>query len=105
MQQYFNHHIFICNNQRPNGVKCCANYDTGAIIEYAKTQIKKLPQEFKNKTRINIAGCLGRCSQGPVLVVYPQGVWYSFAKPQDIDEIINAQIVNNQVCQKLILKK
>ncbi len=42
--------------------------------------------------RVNKAGCLDRCAGGPVAVVYPEGVWYSFVDNEDIDEIVDSHL-------------
>ena len=53
------------------------------------------------KVRVNKAGCLDRCAAGPVAVVYPEGVWYSYVDTQDIDEIIDSHLKNGQVVERL----
>jgi (2Fe-2S) ferredoxin len=54
------------------------------------------------KVRVNKAGCLDRCSAGPVAVVYPEGVWYSYVDAQDIDEIVESHLKNGQVVTRLL---
>ena len=53
--------------------------------------------------RVNKAGCLDRCAGGPVAVVYPEAVWYTYVDPQDIDEIVESHLVNGQVVERLLL--
>ena len=53
--------------------------------------------------RVNQAGCLDRCAGGPVLVVYPEAVWYTYVDNQDIDEIIESHLQNGQVVERLLL--
>ena len=55
----------------------------------------------QGKIRINQAGCLDRCEEGPVLVVYPQGTWYTFVDTQDIDDIIDQHLIGGQVVERL----
>jgi NADH:ubiquinone oxidoreductase subunit E len=69
---YFTHHVFFCCNQRAEGETCCANHDAVALQTYAKDRIGALGLNGKGQIRINKAGCLGRCDDGPVLVVYPK---------------------------------
>ena len=57
----------------------------------------------EGKVRIGQAGCLGRCLSGPVMVVYPQGIWYTFVDQDDIDEIIESHFVNDQVVERLLI--
>jgi len=53
--------------------------------------------------RVNIAGCMDRCSEGPVLVIYPEGVWYTYTDQGDIDEIIDQHLVHGQPVARLRL--
>jgi len=53
--------------------------------------------------RINTAGCLNRCSEGPVMVVYPEGVWYTYVDQEDIDEIIDEHLTGGRVVERLKL--
>jgi (2Fe-2S) ferredoxin len=55
--------------------------------------------------RINKAGCLNRCELGPVLVVYPEAVWYTFVDEQDIDEIIESHLINGKPVQRLMVDR
>jgi (2Fe-2S) ferredoxin len=68
---------------------------------YAKQRIKELGLAGKGKVRINKAGCLDRCDEGPVLVVYPDEVWYTYVDRADVDEIIKAHIVGGRVVERL----
>lgn len=98
---YYDKHVFFCTNQRAPGEACCANHDAQAMRAYAKQRIKDLDLAGPGKLRINSAGCLGRCDEGPVLVVYPEGVWYTYAGKDDIDEIIDAHLLNNRIVERL----
>jgi len=51
---------------------------------------------------VNKAGCLDRCSGGPVAVVYPEAVWYTYVDQADIDEIVQSHLKNGQVVQRLV---
>lgn len=53
------------------------------------------------KIRINRAGCLDRCDEGPVMVVYPEGVWYRYVDRQDIDEIIEEHLLHDRPVERL----
>ena len=54
------------------------------------------------KVRVNKAGCLDRCAAGPVAVVYPEAVWYSFVDLADIDEIVDSHLKDGRVVQRLL---
>ncbi len=55
------------------------------------------------QVRVNKAGCLDRCSGGPVLVVYPEAVWYTFVDNDDIDEIVDSHLKNGKVVERLLI--
>lgn len=98
---YYQHHVFFCVNERDDGRECCSQHDAEGVRDYAKGCIKKLNLNGKGRVRINLAGCLDRCSEGPVLVVYPDNVWYTYIDKNDIDEIISEHIQNGRVVERL----
>ena len=98
---YFEHHVFICTNQREAGESCCNNLGGSEMFAYAKDRIASLKKSGPGNIRINKAGCLGRCDQGPVMVVYPQETWYSFIDQSDVDEIIDEHLLNGRIVERL----
>lgn len=100
---HFKHHVFFCTNQRKAGETCCANHGANDLRAYAKDRVKALGLAGEGKVRINSAGCLDRCDQGPVMVVYPEAVWYTFVDQEDIDEIVESHLKNGQVVERLKL--
>ncbi|WP_164521551.1 (2Fe-2S) ferredoxin domain-containing protein [Iodobacter ciconiae] len=99
---HYQHHVFFCLNQREPGERqSCASCDAVEMWEHAKSRIKKLGLNQPGKVRINKAGCLERCEEGPVLVVYPEAIWYTYIDKSDIDEIIDEHIVNGRIVERL----
>lgn len=98
---YYRYHVFFCTNLRADGSQCCQQYGAQAARDYAKQRIKSLKMAGKGGVRINNAGCLDRCAEGPVLVVYPEGVWYTYVDNEDIDEIIDEHLVGGRVVERL----
>jgi (2Fe-2S) ferredoxin len=98
---YYAHHVFFCCNQRNNGEACCADRGAQAMRDYAKSKVKSLQLAGKGKVRVNQAGCLDRCEEGPVMVVYPEEVWYTYLDKDDVDEIIEEHLVNGRVVDRL----
>ena len=92
---YYEKHVFFCCNQRDAEAErpCCANLGSQAARDYAKNRIKLLQQSGQGKIRINQAGCLDRCEEGPVMVIYPEGIWYTYVDHQDVDEIIDEHLL------------
>jgi (2Fe-2S) ferredoxin len=97
---YYSHHLFICCNQRPAGEGCCNDLGATALFDYAKARAKELGLD-KAGVRINKAGCLGRCEKGPVLVIYPEGVWYSAVDQHDIEEILTTHLRDGGIVERL----
>lgn len=98
---YYQHHVFFCTNLRDGGRECCQNHDAQAVRDYAKKRVKELDLAGKGRVRINNAGCLDRCSEGPVLVIYPEEVWYTYVDQHDVDEIIEEHLVNGRIVERL----
>jgi|SRR5581483_804059 (2Fe-2S) ferredoxin len=98
---YYRHHVFFCTNKRDDGTACCANHDAQALRDYAKARVKALGLAGKGRVRINNAGCLDRCEEGPVIVIYPEAVWYTYVDQEDIDEIIEEHVLNGRIVERL----
>ena len=98
---YYERHVFFCLNQRDNGARCCADHNAAELQAYAKDRVKKLGLSGPGKVRVNKAGCLDRCDEGPCAVVYPEAVWYTYVDREDIDEIIDSHLVNGVPVERL----
>ena len=96
-------HIFVCENIREGGpeVKSCGR-SGGAELRLI---LKKMVQEhgLKKDIRINSAGCLGACDHGPVMVIYPQGVYYGGFSEPDLDEIFKKTILKDEIIDHLVI--
>jgi (2Fe-2S) ferredoxin len=99
---YFKRHIFFCLNERKSGEVSCAQHNAQAAFDHCKNRVKELGLAGPGQVRVNKAGCLDRCSGGPVAVVYPEGVWYSYVDHADIDEIVQSHLKNGQVVERLV---
>lgn len=98
---YYERHVFFCCNQRDGDRPCCNAHGATDVRDYAKGRVKALDLAGKGKVRVNMAGCLDRCEEGPVLVVYPEAVWYTYIDREDVDEIIDEHLVNGRVVERL----
>lgn len=98
---YYEHHIFFCLNERKNGEDCCAQHEAQAGFDRCKAQVKAAGLAGPGKVRVNKAGCLDRCAGGPVAVVYPENVWYTYVDAHDIDEIVSSHLTNGEVVERL----
>lgn len=98
---YYRYHVFFCINQREDGRDCCQRFDAAAMRDYAKHRSKELGLAGKGGVRINTAGCLDRCAEGPVIVVYPEAVWYTYLDQADIDEILTEHLQHGRIVKRL----
>ena len=74
-----------------------------AAFDHMKARVKKLGLSGQDKVRINRAGCFDRCGEGPLLVIYPQAIWYTYVDADDIDEIIDSHILNGKTVERLMV--
>lgn len=70
---------------------------------YAKERLRDLNLIGPGQVRVSHSGCLGRCGEGPSLVIYPEGTWYAYKTRQDIDEIIDSHVLNGRVVSRLLM--
>jgi (2Fe-2S) ferredoxin len=102
VSSYYERHIFFCLNERKEGEECCARHRAQEAFERCKSLVKAAGLAGPGQVRVNRAGCLDRCAAGPVAVVYPEAVWYSYVDASDIDEIVESHLKNGQVVTRLL---
>ena len=100
---YYARHIFFCLNERKGEEECCARLAAQEGFDRCKVQIKAAGLSGPGKVRVNKAGCLDRCATGPVAVVYPEAVWYTYVDMDDIDEIVESHLKNGKVVERLLI--
>ena len=100
---YYKHHIFFCLNQREGGEACCAQHDAKSAFDHCKAAVKSAGLAGPGGVRVNKAGCLDRCAGGPVAVVYPEGVWYTYVDRRAIDEIVESHLKHGKPVERLLL--
>lgn len=101
---FYERHIFFCTNRRDDGRECCAARDAERLQAHAKARVKALGLSGEGKVRVNKAGCLDRCELGPVAVVYPEAVWYTFVDELDINEIVESHLRDGRPVERLKLE-
>jgi (2Fe-2S) ferredoxin len=99
---YFQAHVFVCCNRRPDGHprESCAARGSEKLRDYMKVRAKELGLKG---VRVNQAGCLDRCEFGPTMVIYPEGVWYRPETPADVDEILATHLQAGGRVRRLML--
>lgn len=100
---FYRKHVFCCVNERPPGHErgCCKERGGVRLRAYMKARAKELGL---GDVRINQSGCLDRCELGPTVVIYPEGVWYSVASPEDVDEVLQVHLVEGGRVARLMLQ-
>ena len=81
-----------------------AQHQAQQAFDRCKQAVKAAGLAGPGKVRVNKAGCLDRCAAGPVAVVYPEGVWYSVANKEDIEEILQAHVRDGGRVPRLMLR-
>lgn len=98
----FTHHIFVCCNQRPPGhPRGCCDDGSSVLRERFKDEIKK--RNLGPLVRANSAGCLDQCEYGPVVVIYPQQIWYGGVTLDDVSRIIEQTVLQGQIIPELVI--
>jgi (2Fe-2S) ferredoxin len=102
---YYQRHIFVCENRRDSGAACCAlQPQAPAALKLLRKILKERGALGSGKIRINRAGCMNRCEYGPVLVVYPESVWYRYDTEADLQEIAISHLLGDVPVERLRLK-
>ena len=99
----YDYHIFCCVNERPESAvrECCKKKNSLYLRNHMKKKINELGLK---RIRVNQSGCLDKCEFGPIIVIYPEGVWYSFKNIKDVNEIITQHLIKGKIVKRLILK-
>lgn len=100
---FYRCHVFCCVNVRPEDHPrgCCSARGSVKLRNYLKAKAKAMGLDG---VRINASGCLDRCELGPTMVIYPDGVWYHYETPEDVDEILETHIAGGGRVRRLMLE-
>ncbi|ACV61917.1 ferredoxin, 2Fe-2S [Desulfofarcimen acetoxidans DSM 771] len=96
-------HIFVCTSSRPNGQQkgFCHTKAGVDILNNFREEIEE--RGLGGEVFISNTGCFGLCEQGPIVVVYPENVWYGAVVPDDVEEIMDEHIEGDNVVKRLEL--
>ncbi len=99
---YYQAHVFCCTNVRPEKHPrgSCARKNSVQLRDYMKAKVKELGLPG---IRVNASGCLDRCELGCTMVIYPEGIWYTYKSEADVDEIIESHLKQGNRVERLML--
>ena len=98
------YHVFVCTSSRINGQQkgYCFQKDSVELVQAFMEEVEEA--ELTDEVMITNTGCFGICSMGPVVVVYPEGVWYKEVTVDDVAEIVESHFENGKVVERLEIK-
>ena len=95
--ELFRAHVLVC------GGTGCSSSGSGELIRRFEEQIAK--QGLDKEVKVVRTGCFGLCEAGPVVIVYPEGTFYSRIRPDDVDEIVSEHLLKGRIVQHLVYKE
>ena len=96
----FRFHLFVCTQQKPEGASCCAASGSLAVLGALDREIQS--HGLNNDVQLTTCGCMGLCDEGPVMVVYPAGVWYRRVQASDAAEIVTSHLRDGKAVERLV---
>ena len=94
MGQY-DRHVFVCTS----GETCPLQGDTEAYVKALRAGVQKANRQ--GDVRVNKSGCFSQCGNGPMVVVYPEDVWYAAVKAEDCEEIVQSHLVGGKPVERI----
>jgi (2Fe-2S) ferredoxin len=89
-------HIFVCTNG-----KYCPEVDGDGLGVHAAFKRQVAAAGLKGRVRVNHSGCMDQCGHGPMVVIYPETVWYAGVQPADVEEIVREHLVGGKPVERL----
>jgi (2Fe-2S) ferredoxin len=95
----FKYHVYVCTQEKPDGAPCCAARGSAQVLDALRAEIGKAGLD--GEVQVTTCGSIGLCERGPNMVVYPEGVWYSGVKVEDVPEIVREHFGRGKVVRRL----
>jgi (2Fe-2S) ferredoxin/predicted O-methyltransferase YrrM len=96
----FRYHVYVCDQKKPEGAPCCSANGSLKAIDALRREIGT--QGLADIVQVTTCGSLGLCERGPNMVVYPEGVWYSRVRSEDVPEIVREHFGAGRVVKRLV---
>lgn len=93
----YDKHVFLCTNLRADGNKSCGMAGAAQLLGYTKRLVSGAGPT--PGIRISSSGCLGRCNHGPVLVIYPDNLWFAYQTEKQIADILRIHVLHEAAVQ------
>ncbi len=100
MTEPFRSHIFVCTQEKPEGVTSCSASGSPRLLDAFRQELQTCG--LANEVMLTTCGCMGACDHGPIVIVYPEGAWYAGVKPEDAGEIVRSHIVSGKTVGRLL---
>jgi (2Fe-2S) ferredoxin/predicted nicotinamide N-methyase len=98
----FRIHLFVCTQQKPEGVPSCPASGSLAVLDTLDREIQA--RGLRSEVQVTTSGCMGLCDEGPIMVVYPEGTWYRRVQASDVAEIVGRHLSEGKPIDRLIWK-
>jgi (2Fe-2S) ferredoxin len=89
-------HVFVCTSG-----KYCPEVDGDGLGVHAELKRQVAAAGLKGQVRVNHSGCMDQCGYGPMVVVYPEAVWYAGVRPEDVEEIVHEHLIGGRPVERL----
>ena len=89
-------HVFVCTS----GEDCPTRGDVEGYVKFLRAEA--LRAGLKTDVRVNKAGCFSQCGHGPMIVFYPDDVWYTGVKQEDLKEIVESHLIGGKPVERLV---
>jgi len=96
----FRRHVFVCTQEKPEGVPCCPAGGSWSLLRALERELTA--QGLDLEVQVTTCGCLGLCDDGPILIAYPEGVWYRTVRETDIPEIVASHLRAGRPVTRLV---
>ena len=95
----FRFHVYVCMQEKPKDVPCCAASASAAVLEALNDALAAAG--LRDEVQVTTTNCMGTCENGPVLIAYPEGVWYSKVTPSEVPSIVAAHFAGRNALHSL----